>query len=359
MKKRSPQAKRRRRPGKIFTAPPAAGGKGKALGGFPFALYDSQTLSEGRLSGWPEIKGLLSQGRNLWVHFNGRPDEDLLKGFWPELGVHPLALEDILTGDHRPKVEYMDSFVLLILRFLTLNEGRVESEQVSILLGKNYVFSFQPGRGDLFEPVRERLRAEQGRIRNQNTDYLAYCLMDLITDEMFHLLERVEESISVLDEELTVSSSQGDMAEIHRQKRNLIIIRHAAWPLREMVRTLDREDHYLIGGALDPFIRDLYDHTVHIIDTVEGLRDLINGMMDLYMSSVSNRMNEVMKVLTIISTIFMPLSFLAGVYGMNFNTASPFNMPELAWRYGYLLILGVMALVAAGMLWFFKRKKWL
>jgi len=232
-------------------------------------------------------------------------------------------------------------------------------EQVSLLVGRNYVISFQEKCGDVFDPIRERIRTGKGRIRNSGADYLAYGLMDAVTDNYFLLLENLGDQIEDLEDELAEAPTRDTLAEIHGMKRDLIHLRHSIWPLREVISTLQRESSPFIGPAVIPYLGDLYDHTIQVIDTVEGFRDMLTGMLDLYMSSVSNRMNEVMKVLTIISTIFIPLSFIAGLYGMNFSPeASPFNMPELSWRFGYFFALGLMGIITAGMLIFFRRKKW-
>ena len=231
----------------------------------------------------------------------------------------------------------------------------IVSEQVSIVFGRNFVISIQEGReGDLFEPLRERIRNSKGRIRKLGPDYLAYSLLDAIIDHYFIILEKFAERIESLEEDLVSDPKPETLHQIHRLKREMIFLRKSAWPLRELIYGLEKSDSELIKPSTKIFLRDIYDHAVHIIDSIETYREMLSSMLDIYLSSVSNRMNQVMKVLTIIATIFMPLTFLAGVYGMNFKF-----MPELGWRWGYPLVLLIMFAVAAVMLYLFKKKKWL
>jgi magnesium transporter len=231
----------------------------------------------------------------------------------------------------------------------------VVSEQVSLILGSNFVISFQesPG-GDVFDPVRDRIRTGKGRLRKQGPDYLAYALLDAIVDNYFLVLEKLGERVEGLEEELITEPGQQTLHEMHALKREMIYVRRSVWPLREVVSGLERVESPLIKQSTGIFLRDVYDHTIQVIDTVETYRDMLSGMLDIYLSSVSNRMNQVMKVLTIIATIFIPLTFVAGIYGMNFRF-----MPEIEWRWGYFVVLGIMLAIGLLMVISFKRKRWM
>jgi magnesium transporter len=230
----------------------------------------------------------------------------------------------------------------------------VRSEQVSLILGPNFVISFEEDEGDVFDAVRERIRAGKGRIRKLGPDYLAYSLLDAVVDNYFIVLEKLGEDVEDVEEELIRSPDRETVHEIHALKREMIYLRKSVWPLREVISGLERTESELIKDSTGIFLRDVYDHTIQVIDTVETYRDMLSGMLDIYLSSLSNRMNEVMKVLTIIATIFIPLTFIAGVYGMNFKF-----MPELEWRWGYFVVLGVMAVIGVLMVILFKRRRWL
>ncbi|MBM4354098.1 MAG: magnesium/cobalt transporter CorA [Deltaproteobacteria bacterium] len=291
-----------------------------------------------------------------WLDVDALHDVAVVEGVGKLFGVHPLALEDVLNTTQRPKFEDYGEHLFLVLRMLQWNEqtGEVRGEQVSLALGRNWLVSFQETPGDVFAPVRHRLRSEKGRLRQTGADFLAFSLLDVIVDNYFVVLERIGEQLEQLEDELLAGPTETTLHAIHRLKRELIFIRRAVWPLREAVSALDRRESSLLTPQLQPYLRDLHDHTVQIIDTVETGRDMLSGMLDLYMSTVSNRMNEVMKVLTIIATIFIPLTFLAGVYGMNFK-----HMPELDWPLAYPVLWGIMLATALGMLYYFRKKKWL
>jgi magnesium transporter len=271
-------------------------------------------------------------------------------------GFHPLVLEDILNTDQRPKMEDYGEYVYIVLRSLEYNHQKdeIESDQISIILGQNFVFSFQEKEGDTFDPLRERIRTGKGRIKKMGADYLAYTLMDSIVDNYFIILEKQGERIELLEEQLVTSPTPETLQTIHDLKREMIFLRKAVWPLREVVGSLERGESSLVQASTRIYLRDLYDHIIQVIDNVETFRDMIAGILDIYLSSVSNRLNSVMKVLTIIATIFMPLTFLAGIYGMNFK-----YMPELEWRWGYPLIWAIMLGTGICMLVYFKKKKWL
>jgi magnesium transporter len=272
-------------------------------------------------------------------------------------GLHPLVLEDILNTDQRPKMEIYGDYVYIVLKMLYGSDPRrlVETEQVSLILGSNFVISFQEGtEGDVFDPVRERIRSGKGFIRKMGSDYLAYSLIDMIVDNYFIILERLGERIELLEEELVVHPTTKTIQEIQKFKNETILVRRVVWPLREVISGLGRKESPLIKETTEIYLRDVYDHTVQVMDTIEVYREMLSGMLDIYLSSVSNRLNSVMKVLTIIATIFMPLTFIAGIYGMNFK-----YMPELEWRWGYPAVWLIVAVIGISMLIYFKKKKWL
>lgn len=296
-----------------------------------------------------------SEGSVSWVNVEGIGRLELLRKLGDCFGIHPLVLEDIANTDQRPKAEEYDQYLFVVLKMLNPVETGVVSEQVSLILGETWLLTFQEGLdGDPFNPVRERLKNVQGRLRSQGADFLAYSLMDVIVDNYFIVLEQVADSIEGLEEELMRTPSQRTLAEIYRLKRELLFIHKAIWPLREVIGSMIRRESLLVKETTVIYLRDLYDHTVQVIETVETLREMLSGMLDIYLSSVSNRMNAIMKVLTIIATIFMPLTFIAGLYGMNFR-----HMPELEWPWGYPAVLILMLTITIGMLIFFRNKKWL
>ena len=293
---------------------------------------------------------------NTWINIEGIHDVRVLERLGECYGFHSLILEDILNTDQRPKMEDHGEYIYVVLKMLNSDKNNsVVIEQISLLLGKNFVISLQEGlEGDVFNPVRERIRSGKGRIRKMGSDYLAYALLDSIVDNYFIVLEKLGEKIEVLEEELITNPKRETLHAIHNLKREMIFLRKSVWPLREVISGLERGESSLISKSTQIFLRDLYDHTIQVIDTVEAFRDMLSGMLDIYLSSVSNKMNEVMKVLTIIATIFIPLTFIAGVYGMNFR-----NMPEIEWQWGYPLSLLIMGGVAIIMLIFFRKKRWI
>lgn len=297
-----------------------------------------------------------------WINIDGVHQIDIIEKIGKHFELHPLVLEDIVNTAQRPKMEDFDSYLFLVLKMLYRkdNEKEVKSEQVSLIVGPQYVITFQEIEGDVFNPIRERIRSGKGRLRKRGSDYLAYALIDAIIDNYFIVLEKMGEEIEGLEKELISNPTPQTLHEINRLKAELLFLRKSIWPLREVINGLQRGETSLIKDTTGVFLRDVYDHTIQVIDTIETFRDLVSGMFDTYLSSVSNRMNEVMKVLTIIATIFIPLTFIAGIYGMNFNPeVSPWNMPELNWDFGYLVAIGIMVIIALGMVIYFKRKKWL
>lgn len=290
-----------------------------------------------------------------WINVEGLHQVKVIETLGQGFGLHPLVLEDILNTDQRPKVEIYDDYIFIVVKMLlydTEQEG-VRTEQVSFVLGKKFVISFQECRGDVFDGVRERLRSGR-RIRFLGSDYLAYALVDAIVDSHFFILEKIGDEIEQLEDELLLDPSPESLNQIHRLRREMILLRKSVWPLRELVSELGREETTMVSRETAVFLRDVYDHTIQVIDTVETFRDLLSGMLDLYMSTVSNRMNEIMKVLTLIATIFIPLTFIAGVYGMNFE-----YMPELSWKWAYPAVWGIMIGVGVALVFFFKKRNWL
>lgn len=291
-----------------------------------------------------------------WINIDGLHQVEILEKLGECYGLHPLVLEDILNTDQRPKMEDYGEYIYIVLKMLDYNDksNEIESEQMSLILGPNFVFSFQEREGDTFNPIRERIRNSKGRIRKMGADYLAYTLLDSIVDNYFIILEKLGEKIEFLEEKLVTRPTPETLQVIHYLKREMIFLRRAVWPLREVVNGLERGESSLVKESTRVYLRDVYDHTIQAIDTIETYRDMVSGMLDIYLSSVSNRLNSVMKVLTIIATIFMPLTFLAGVYGMNFK-----YMPELEWRWGYPLVWFIMAGIGISMLIYFRKRKWL
>lgn len=291
-----------------------------------------------------------------WLNLDGLHRVELVEELGTAFSLHPLILEDILNTDHRPKLEVSENSLFLVAKNLTLHpeRGEILVEQISIVLGPGYVLSFQEKSSPLFNALRQRIHADQGRVRKMGADYLAYRLLDTIVDHYFVILEQMGDYIEKLEEELLIRPDRQLLHSIHQTKREMILLRRAVWPLREVISGLQRDETGIISAAVHPFLRDLYDHTIQIIDTVETYRDVITGLLDLYLSSVSNRMNEIMKVLTIMSSLFIPLTFFVGVYGMNFD-----YLPELHWRWGYFALWGVMLGCVGGMFVFFRRKGWL
>jgi magnesium transporter len=298
-----------------------------------------------------------------WVDVQGLGSEDILQRLGQVFNLHPLVLEDIVNVPQRPKVEddYENYLVIISRMVIPKESGGFHSEQVSLILGKHYLLTVQEEpEHDCFEQVRLRIRYNKGSIRKLGADYLAYTLIDSIIDGFFPVLEVYGEQIEDLEDEVISKPTRQTLSKIYRVRRELLNLRRAIWPQRDAIAMLIRDDNdSLISDRVQVYLRDCYDHAVQILDMVETYRELTSGLMDVYLSAVSNKMNEVMKLLTVVSSIFIPLTFIAGVYGMNFNTEkSPWNMPELNWYWGYPLCLAVMALTAAGLIYFFWRRGW-
>jgi len=298
----------------------------------------------------------LDSDRLTWINIDGLHDTGIIEKIGIKLQIHSLILEDILNTYQRPKIEFFKDHAVIILKMISYNEdkGEIESEQISIIAGHGYIISFQERQGDVFDPLRERLKKGKGMLRSLGSEYLVYSLLDSIIDNYFIVLEKIGESIEGLEEDLMTYPDSATLNRIYKLKREALFLRKFVWPVREIIRKSDKMESLIFTEDTKRYFSDLYDHTIQVIDTVETYRDMISGMLDLYLSSVSHRMNEIMKVLTIIATIFIPLTFIAGVYGMNFEF-----MPELKWPFGYFGVLGLMMVTALIMVIFFKSKKWL
>ena len=318
--------------------------------------YDQNNIQEKEVKDIKECFPFKDKPTVTWVNIDGLHDVDVIEKIGNYFEVHPLILEDILNTDQRPKMENFDKYFFFIVKMLYFDEKlqEVHTEQVSLILGENFVISFQESIGDVFDSIRERIRNSKGRIRSRGTDYLIYALLDAIVDNYFIILEKIGENVESMEEDLISNPTPSTLQDIYNLKREMIYLRKSVWPLREVISGLQREESALIQESTDIYLRDLYDHTIQVIDTVETFRDMVSGMLDMYMSSVSNKMNEVMKVLTIFAAIFIPLTFVAGIYGMNFDI-----MPELHWQWGYLMVWIIIICVTLSMLIYFKRKKWL
>ncbi len=290
-----------------------------------------------------------------WINIDGIHQSEILGKLGEGFGLHPLIVEDIMNTDQRPKIEDFETYSYLVLKMVYFNgkDGEIVSEQVSLILGQNFVISFQESEIGIFQVIRDRIRTNKGRIRKLGADYLAYCLIDAIVDNYFIIMETMGEKIELLEDELVREPTPGILHTIYNLKRNMILLRRSVWPLREVIGGLERGESLLIQESTRIYLKDIYDHTIHIIDTLETFREMVAGMLDIYLSSINNRLNADIKVLTMIATIFMPLTFIAGIYGMNFK-----YMPELEWRWGYPLIMFIMSAVSIIMVYYFKKKKW-
>lgn len=318
--------------------------------------YDDSTLVEEEGLSLDAALAHLHQPGITWLNLAGLHDVALIEQLGAALGLHPLVLEDIANTTQRPKVEDYETYFFIVLKMIDydIHTKEVNVEQVSLILGQNYLLSFQEDNSDVFDPLRLRLRNNAGRLRKQGADYLAYAMLDAIVDNYFISLEELGEEIEVIEEAVSSEQNNQPLPHIYRLKREMIALRRAVWPLRELIAFMQHSESDLIHPGTVVYLRDVYDHTIQIMDTIESMRDLLSGMLDVHLSVLSNRMNEIVKVLTIFSTIFIPLTFLAGVYGMNFR-----HFPEINWRYGYALFWLICGSIAAAMLVYFRRKHWL
>ena len=318
--------------------------------------YDKDNYVEKEIDNIDDFISMKKLPGVVWLNIDGLHNLDLIEKIGRHYNIHPLTLEDILNVDQRPKMEEFENYIFYVVKMLTFDQNTKEiiSEQVSFILMDNCLISFQEREGDVFQNVRGRLKNDKGRVRKMGADYLTYSLIDAIVDNYFVVVENIAEIIEYLEEEIISNPSQKTSASLHKIKRELIFLRKSLWPLRELINSSQRNESKLISSVTLLYFRDLYDNIVQLIDMLESYRDIITGMIDIYLSSLSNRMNEIMKVLTVIGTIFIPLTFLVGVYGMNFR-----YMPELKWRWSYPIVWGVMIFVGIFLFALFKRKKWI
>ena len=317
--------------------------------------YDEENYTESRVHEVSECRSYIGKPSVTWINICGL-NEEIIGDIGKQFGFHPLLLEDILNTEQRPKMDEYDGYAFLILKMLTYDEEKeeIETEQVSIILNDDCVISFQEMEGDVFEPLRERLRSNRGIIRKHGADYLAYSLMDAIVDYYFVILEKIGDDIEELEDELLENPQRDTVETLHNKKRQMIILRKSIWPVREVISKLERGGTGFIEDTTRLYIRDVYDHTIQAMDAVETYRDLLTSMLDIYVNNVNNKMTEIMKVLTIIGTIFLPLSFLASVYGMNFE-----YMPELDLWWTYPALWAIMILISIVMLVYFRNRKWI
>ncbi len=318
--------------------------------------YTADSIAEKELRDIEEAFQYKSSETMTWININGLNHVDAIERIGKEYDFHPLMLEDIVNTHQRPKMDDFETYIFVVLKMLYFDkEEKLKIEHISCVLGQNYVVSFQEAEGDVLNPLRERIRQGKGKIRKMGADYLMYSLMDAVVDHYYHLIEAMGEKIEEIEDNLFAAKADADVTyDIQNLKKEVLKIRRAVFPLREVVNKMEKSDNSLISETTQFYLRDLYDHIIQVSENVEIQREMIWGLMDMFMSSISNKMNEVMKVLTIIATIFIPLTFIAGIYGMNFK-----NIPELNYENGYFILLAVMVIIFLGMLYYFKRRKWL
>lgn len=318
--------------------------------------YDKDSFEVKELNNVKEAFTFKTTESVTWININGLNHINEIKEIGNHFNLHPLIVEDITNIQQRPKVEEYEDSLFVVLKMLYFDKtGKLAIEHISFILGKNHVISFQEADGDVFTDIRNRIETGKGRIRSMGTDYLLYVLMDAVVDNYFSLIEKMGDKIEDLEDTLFEDKATDNItSEIQDLKREILKIRRAVFPLREVVSRIEKSEHPLISEKVQFYLRDLYDHIIQVSENIEIYREMTWGLMDMYMTTISNKMNEVMKVLTIIASIFIPLTFLAGIYGMNFD-----NIPELHYKYGYHVLIGIMVLLFVGLLYFFKRKKWL
>ncbi|HEX9914001.1 MAG TPA: magnesium/cobalt transporter CorA [Candidatus Bathyarchaeia archaeon] len=317
--------------------------------------YDDENYTERRIQDIKECSSYFGKPTVTWINICGL-NEEIIGDIGEQFGFHPLLLEDILNTEQRPKMDEYDRYAFFILKMLTYDEEKeeIETEQVSMILNEDCVISFQEVEGDVFDPLRERLRTNKGIVRKHRADYLAYSLIDAIVDYYFVILEKIGDDIEELEDELLENPQRDTVETLHNKKRQMITLRKSIWPLREVISKLERGGTGFIEDTTRIYLRDVYDHTIQAMDSVETYRDLLTSMLDIYVNNVNNKMTEIMKVLTIVGTIFIPLTFISSVYGMNFKF-----MPELYWELGYPLVWAIMILASLVMIIYFRKKKWL
>ncbi len=319
-------------------------------------LYNEQTYEEKSIKSSAEFIELATNFDGVvWLNVDGLHDEKTIEDVCSFADIHRLTIEDLISVDQRPKIDEHTEYLHMVLRMLTMDpDETIDYEQLSFILKGNLLITFQEKTGDVFHSVRERIKSESGLIRKKGSDYLLYALIDTVIDHYFVILESLGEKIDDLEVTLLEHPDKTTLNKLHIFRREMLTLRRSVYPLREVISRFEKLENPIIHEDTKIFIRDLYDHTIRVIETIEVLRDMASGLLDLYMNSVSNKMNEVMKVLTIMASIFIPLTFIAGIYGMNFE-----HMPELHYKYGYFAVWVIMVVLVIGMLIYFKRKKWL
>lgn len=330
----------------------------KGIGTLKISLidYDANQIVEKKNATLKECLVYLDSPSVTWINICGIDDSVAIETIGRHFGLHPLLLEDIMSSGQQSKLDNYRDTLYIVVRQLTYNEKKqeAEDEQVSLILGKNYIISFLESHNNIFAPIRERLRNPKGRLRQRGPDYLCYTLIDCLVDNYFLILEKIDNKLEVLEEELFNRPTPQTLQKMHHSKREIVLLRKAVWPMREVISSFRRMESPLIQDATKLYIQDVYDHTIQAIDTIESFRDITSGMLDIYLSNLSQRMNEIMKVLTIVATIFVPLTFIASLYGMNFK-----HIPELEWVWGYYFTLVMMLVIFFSMLFYFRRKKWI
>lgn len=330
----------------------------KGVGKLKISLidYDANQLTEKKEATLQECLIYLGKPSMTWINICGIDDSVAIETIGRHFGLHPLLLEDIMSSAQQSKLDNYKDTIYIVVRQLTYHEEKkeVEDEQVSLILGKNYVISFLESHNNVFASIRDRLKNSKGRLRQRGSDYLCYTLIDCLVDNYFITLEKIDNKMEALEEEVFNQPTPQTIQKMHRIKREIIHLRKAVWPMREVISSFRRMESPLIQDATKLYIQDVYDHTIQAIDTIESFRDVISGMLDIYLSNLSQRMNEIMKVLTIVATIFVPLTFIASLYGMNFK-----YIPELQWEWGYYIALIAMVLIFLSMLYYFRRKRWI
>ena len=319
--------------------------------------YLGDSFEEREVKSVEEVSHLSKTERISWISIDGIHNIEQIEKIGKQFDIHPLVLEDVLHTTQRPKLEEYENYIFVVVRMFIYNPvtHEIKNEQLSLILGKNYLLTFQEDIGEVFDSVRERLRKGGPKIRSSGPDYLAYALIDAVVDSYFHILEKTGENIEGLEDSLLTNPGKEILHKVHQLRRDLILLRKSVWPLREVLSQMQRNETGMIQSSTEIYLRDVYDHTIQVIDTIESYREMVVGMLDVYMSSLSNKMNEVMKVLTIIATVFIPLTFIAGVYGMNFK-----HFPEIHWKWMYPWGFWIFTITAIMlMLLYFKRKNWI
>ena len=360
MKKANPKTKRKKKYSKKIGLPPGTlvyvGKDTEQNSSFDLIEYLNEEYVQKEISSINEIEPCVDNHLNSWINLIGLSNIETISQTGKIFNLHPLLLEDVLNTDHRPKVEEYESQLFCVLKMIKHNAetNQIEIEQVSLVLGKNYLLSFQERKGDVFEPVRQRIKTGKGLARGKKADYLLYMLIDIIVDNYYVVLEYISERVEELEDEIFNGTKPEQLEEVSKMKKQLIMLRKNLSPLREFISGIINSQNGLIDEKNRPYFQDIHDHVIQLIENLETYREWNNELKDAYLSALSHQMNQVMQVLTIIATIFIPLTFIAGIYGMNFD-----NMPELHYKYGYQMVWGLMIFVFILMLIYFKRKKWL